>query len=114
MITVYGIKNCDTMKKAFAWLNEHNIAYRFHDYKKDGITAERVKAWVKELGWENLVNKRGTTWRGLADNVKNSLEEASAITLMCEKPSVIKRPLVDTGHKRFCGFSASEFEQELM
>lgn len=109
MITMYGIKNCDTIKKARKWLEENGIDYQFHDYKKDGLEAEQLKTWVAELGWEALVNKRGTTWRKLPDDVKDNIDEASAIAVMLENNSIIKRPLLDTGTSKSLGFKADDY-----
>ena len=103
-VTLYGIKNCDTMKKARAWLDSHGIAYAFHDYKTAGIDAARLQKWCKELGWEILLNRAGTTFRKLDDKDKVDLTEAKAITLMVAQPSTIKRPVLDTGTHRIVGF----------
>ena len=111
MITLYGIPNCDTMKKARAWLDEHRIEYRFHDYKKVGIDEAALRAWVEELGWESLLNRRGMMWRKLPQAVKDRIDEASAISVMRETPSIIKRPLLDTGEQRYVGFTAERYEQ---
>lgn len=94
--TIYGIKNCDTMKKAFAWLDEHGVAYSFHDYRKSGITPETLARWCERLGWQTLVNTRGTTWRKL-DPAQQSLSSAGdAIALMAAHTSVIRRPVIET------------------
>ncbi|GBR01607.1 ArsC family reductase [Acetobacter oeni] len=97
-VTIYGIKACDTMKKAFTWLTDHNIAYTFHDYKKQGIDPEQLKAWVSAAGWEKLLNRAGTTFRKLPEADKTDLTEEKAIALMLASPSMIKRPVLDTGH----------------
>ena len=102
--TLYGIKNCDTMKKARAWLEAHKIDYVFHDYKKEGIAPKQLQAWADELGWEVLLNRAGTTFRGLADTDKENLTEKKAIMLMASQPSLIKRPVLDLGKKRMVGF----------
>ena len=94
MITMFGIKNCDTIKKARKWLEAEGIDYQFHDYKKEGLSTEMLNSWVKDLGWEALVNKRGTTWRKLPEAVKESIDQASAIEIMLENTSIIKRPLL--------------------
>jgi arsenate reductase len=104
-VTIYGIKNCDTMKKARAWLEAHKIDYTFHDYKAEGIAKERLEAWVKELGWEKVLNRAGTTFRKLPDKDKDGLTEKKAVGLMLAQPSMIKRPILDTGAKRIAGFS---------
>lgn len=107
MITVYGISNCDTVKKARAWLEARGIAYRFHDYRKDGLDPALLEAWVDELGHDALVNRRGTTWRGLADADKADLSRERAIALMLKHPALIKRPLFDFGDSRRVGFDAT-------
>ncbi|MBN9592354.1 MAG: ArsC family reductase, partial [Alphaproteobacteria bacterium] len=91
-VTIYGIKNCDTMKKARAWLDAHRIDYAFHDYKVEGIAKERLEVWAKELGWEKVLNRAGTTFRKLPDKDKDGLTEKKAIGLMLAQPSMIKRP----------------------
>ena len=104
-ITMYGIKNCDTIKKARKWLEANSVEYDFHDYKKDGVYSDLLASWVDELGWEVLLNKRGTTWRKLPDEVKESVNGAErAIAIMVENPSIIKRPVLDIGSKRIVGF----------
>jgi Spx/MgsR family transcriptional regulator len=109
-ITLYGIANCDSVRKARKWLAERGVEYRFHDYRKDGLEEKQLKQWVKELGWETLLNRRGTTWRKLPEGERESIDEKSAITLMLEHPAMIKRPLLDTGKKRIVGFKATEYE----
>jgi arsenate reductase len=96
-ITIYGIKNCDTMKKARAWLDSHGVAYGFHDYKAAGIERTRLEAWARAVGWETLLNRAGTTFRKLPDARKARLDAHAAIALMLEQPSMIKRPVVDAG-----------------
>ena len=108
-ITMYGIKNCDTIKKARKWLEAEGVDYQFHDYKKEGIQKDQLIAWIDQLGWEVLLNKRGTTWRKLPDDVKDNIDEASAITVMLENTSIIKRPVLDTGNTLLVGFSADEY-----
>jgi len=105
MITVYGISNCDTVKKARRWLELHNVEYRFHDLRQDGISAAQVQAWLAELGWETLVNKRSTTWKELPVTIRESMDDNSALTAILQHPTLIKRPLLDIGHERHCGFS---------
>lgn len=104
MITLYGIPNCDTVKKARAWLDARGTAYVFHDYKKAGIDRARLEAWVAELGWEALLNRAGTTFRKLADADQANLDAARAVQLMLAAPSMIKRPVLDTGVRRIVGF----------
>src|SRR5471030_524417 len=98
-ITIYGIKNCDTMKKARAWLDKHRVVYAFHDYKTSGIDRERLEGWAKKIGWEVLLNKAGTTFRKLPDKDKNGITERKAIALMLDQPSMIKRPVLNIGGK---------------
>lgn len=104
MITLYGIKACDTMKKARSWLDQQGVVYQFHDYKKDGIDAERLRAWCAEHGWETLLNRQGTTFRKLDDADKQNIDTDKAIALMQANPSMIKRPVLDTGERRLVGF----------
>ena len=94
---IYGIKNCDTMKKAFAWFDGAGIAYRFHDYKKSGMDAATLARWCTQLGWEALVNTRGTTWRRLAPEQRVLADTTAAIALMQTQPSLIRRPVIETG-----------------
>ncbi|OUR87307.1 arsenate reductase [Gammaproteobacteria bacterium 42_54_T18] len=108
-MTMYGIKNCDTIKKARKWLEAEGVDYQFHDYKKEGIQKDQLAAWIDQLGWEVLLNKRGTTWRKLPDDVKDNIDETSAITVMLENTSIIKRPVLDTGNTLLVGFSADEY-----
>jgi arsenate reductase len=96
-ITIYGIKNCDTMKKARAWLDKRGVDYTFHDYKAAGIDRERLERWSKKLGWETLLNRAGTTFRKLPDKDKAALDAGKAIALMLDQPSMIKRPVLDLG-----------------
>lgn len=111
MITMYGIKNCDTIKKARKWLEENGVDYQFHDYKKDGLSEAQLDSWLDELGFEALINKRGTTWRKLPDDVKDNIDRDSARTVMLENQSIIKRPLLDTGSQKVLGFKADEYQQ---
>ena len=99
-ITIYGIKNCETMKKARAWLDKHGIDYAFHDYKAAGIEREQLERWSKKLGWETLLNRAGTTFRKLPDKDKSGLSEKRALALMQAQPSMIKRPVLDLGGGR--------------
>lgn len=110
MITMYGIKNCDTIKKARKWLEDNGVDYQFHDYKKDGLSEAQLDNWLDELGFEALINKRGTTWRKLADEVKDTIDRDSARSVMLDNPSIIKRPLLDTGSQKVLGFKADEYQ----
>lgn len=112
-ITIYGIKNCDTMKKARAWLDGHGVAYEFHDYKVAGSPKEKLKAWAGEVGWETLLNRAGTTFRKLPDADKEGLNERKAMALMLEQPSMIKRPVLDLGGKLLVGFKPDIYAKEV-
>lgn len=112
-ITIYGIKNCDTMKKARAWLDSHGVAYSFHDYKAVGIDKARLQRWAKEVGWETLLNRAGTTFRKLDDAAKEGLNESRAIALMLEQPSMIKRPVLDLGGKLVVGFKPEIYAKDV-
>jgi arsenate reductase len=109
VITLYGIKNCETMKKAFAWLDEYGVEYVFHDYKKAGVDAPRLKQWVKHMGWKTLLNVKGTTWRKLTPEQQADMTQAKAVALMIEYPSLIKRPVVETGQQLLVGFDPAMF-----
>jgi arsenate reductase len=111
--TIYGIKNCDTMKKARAWLDDHGIGYDFHDYKSVGIDGARLKKWAAKLGWEALLNRAGTTFRKLPDAEKMGLTETRALALMIEQPSMIKRPVLEAGDKLLVGFKPEIYAKEL-
>jgi arsenate reductase len=108
---VYGIPNCDTVKKARVWLEQHGVPFEFHDFKKAGVTAPLVKAWLSDVSLDSLLNRRGTTWRALPDDAKAAADnESGAIALMIEKPSVVKRPVVVVnGRVKALGFSAENF-----
>lgn len=112
-ITIYGIKNCDTMKKARAWLDSHGVVYSFHDYKVEGIDKARLQRWAKEVGWETLLNRAGTTFRKLDDAAKEGLNESRAIALMIEQPSMIKRPVLDLGGKLVVGFKPEIYAKDV-
>ena len=112
-MVIYGIKNCNTVKAGLDWLRKHKIDFEFHDYKTKGITAAKLKNWSKQVGWESLVNKRGTTWRQLEESVQAKItNEKSAIALMMEKTSVIKRPLIERdGKVVVLGFDEIEYKK---
>ena len=111
LVTIYGIRNCDTMKKARAWLDDHGIAYRFHDYKTDGIEPPVLENWSREVGWEVLLNRAGTTFRALPERERAGLDEKKAIALMAAQPSMIKRPVLDLDGRLFVGFKPEQYEQ---
>ena len=111
MIKLYGIPNCDTIKKTRKWLNDNAVDYKFHDYKKLGVPEKQLKKWIKQLDWESLLNKRGTTWRKLDDDIKDNINQDLAITVMIENPSIIKRPLLDIDGKYSVGFSEDNYRK---
>lgn len=113
MYTLYGIKNCDTVKKACKWLDEHNIDYRFHDFRVDGLDETLLQRFSTELGWERMLNKRSTSWRQLDAAQKDRLNEQSALQLMRDIPTLIKRPILDMGQSMLIGFSGEEYRQAL-
>ena len=113
-ITIYGIKNCDTMKKARAWLDKKGVAYEFHDYKTKGIDREHLEKWAKKAGWETLLNRAGTTFKKLSDKDTTGVTEKKAIALMLAQPSMIKRPVLDLGGgKLLVGFKPEQYAASL-
>ncbi|WP_294290718.1 ArsC family reductase [uncultured Sphingomonas sp.] len=108
--TLYGIPNCDTVKKARTWLDTHGIAYTFHDYKKLGADREKLAAWAGEVGWEKLLNRAGTTFRKLSDADRADIDQAKAIALMVAQPSLIKRPVVEGAQGLLVGFKPEMYE----
>ena len=110
MITIYGIKNCDTMKKARAWLESHDVDYVFHDYKTSGIDKARLEKWTQIVGWETLLNRSGQTFRKLVDTAKTGLDARKAVSLMMAQPSMIKRPVLERGSKLLVGFKPEEYQ----
>lgn len=113
MTTLYGISNCNTVKKAKDWLQENNIDFQFHDYRKQGLTAELLDSFEQVLGWEKLLNKQSTSWRKLTDEQKTSISKQTALQFMLETPTLIKRPVLDTGEKMLIGFKAENYQKEL-
>ena len=111
--TLYGIRNCDTVKKARAWLDGNAVVHDFHDYKTAGIDEARLRGWARELGWEKLMNRAGTTFRALPDADKAGLDEDKAIALMMAQPSMIKRPVLDLGDRRLLGFNEGDYQRAL-
>ena len=112
--TIYGIRNCDTMRKARAWLDGRGVAYAFHDYKAAGIDRTRLEGWAREAGWETLLNCAGTTFRKLPEQDKAGLDEAKAIALMLDQPSMIKRPVLEAGGRLVVGFAPATYEKALL
>jgi arsenate reductase len=111
-ITIYGIKNCDTMKKARAWLDKHGVEYAFHDYKSAGIEKDKLERWAKKVGWEALINRAGLTFKKLPDKDKEGLTEKKALALMLKQPSMIKRPVLDLGGgKLLVGFKPEQYAE---
>ena len=109
-ITVYGISNCDTVKRARNWLDTARIVYRFHDYRKQGLDINALNQWVDKLGWQTLLNKRGTTWRQLPEAKKATLDRHAAIEIMLQNPAIIKRPLLDSNGQLQLGFSDAQYQ----
>lgn len=110
MITLFGISNCDTIKKARKWLDDNGLEYQFHDYKKAGIDENTLKGWCGEFGFEALLNRRGTTWRKLDENAKKDIDEKKAIRLMLENNSLIKRPVLVSDSTRLVGFDEDSYK----
>jgi len=109
-VTIYGIKNCDTMKKARAWLDKRGVDYAFHDYKAAGIERSQLERWVKKVGWETLLNRAGTTFRKLPDKEKDGITQAKALALMLKQPSMIKPPVLEaSGGKLLVGFKPEQY-----
>ena len=113
-MTLYGIRNCDTVRKARQWLDQHHIDYRFHDYRKDGISRTQLKKWATELGWEQLLNKRGTSWRRLDEAARDNINRERALDLMAAEPALIRRPLLDTGRVKLVGFDQEQYRKRLL
>ena len=110
MVTVYGIKNCDTVKKACNWLSQNNIEFQFHDFRKDGLTQTRVEQWLNLVEWETLLNRRGTTWRKLSEKEKDSINKQRAAKLMTAQPTLIKRPVIEVNEEIVVGFSPETYQ----
>ena len=108
-VTIYGIKNCDTMKKARAWLDERGVVYVFHDYKAAGVERSMLEGWAREVGWETLLNRAGRTFRMLPEAEQKGVTEKKAIAWMIEQPSMIKRPVLDVGGRLLVGFKAEQY-----
>ncbi len=109
MTVLYGIRNCDTVKKARRWLDKHGIAYRFHDFRGDGLSEKQLARWVKRVGWDALLNRRGTTWRKLSPSQREGVDQSRALALMREYPALIKRPVLETDGALQVGFSEQDY-----
>jgi arsenate reductase (glutaredoxin) len=114
MVTLYGIKTCDTVKKARQWLDKHAIAYRFHDFRSDGLTLAQVQQFLAHCAWENVLNRRSTTWKTLDGIQASELNAQSVAVLLLEHPTLIKRPVLDTGDKILLGFSPADYQAALL
>ncbi len=110
-VTLYGIKNCDTIKKAKKWLEKNSIDYRFHEFRADGINRSLLNDWLKQIEWETLLNMRGTTWRKLSDAQKNGINKSTVLALMLEQPAIIKRPVLTVENKIFVGFKEDKYKE---
>lgn len=112
-VKIYGIKNCDTMKKAFKWLDDNNVAYEFHDYKKDGVDVAVLSQAIDTYHWKQVINQRGTTWRQLPEDIKENMDEMMARTVAMSNPSIIKRPIITTNDDITIGYDEDTFAQTL-
>lgn len=113
MLRLYGIKNCDTIKKTRKWLDQHNVNYTFHDLRNDGLDASTLQLWIASVGWEALVNRRSTTWRNLPDAKKANIDAATAQQLMLDQVTLIKRPVISNASSVVVGYSEEQFKQLL-
>lgn len=113
MYTLYGISNCSTVKKAKDWLNDHNIEFQFHDYRKQGLTIDLLNSFEESVGWETLLNKRSTSWKQLNEDQRNNISKQMALKYMITTPTLIKRPVLDTKNKLIIGFKAENYQNEL-
>ena len=111
MTTLYGIRNCDTVRKARRWLDDHGVDYRFHDLRSDGLDRKTLQAWEKQLGWEQLLNRRGTTWRKLPQKTRDGIDRTQAVAVMLEQPAIIKRPVLALDGHFHVGFSTDSWQE---
>jgi Spx/MgsR family transcriptional regulator len=111
MLTLYGIKNCDTVKKARRWLEDHGVEYQFHDFRQDGLDKKQLTSWIETLGWETILNKRSTTWRNLSDKDKDISSNQQANKLLLANPTLIKRPISQNNKNLLVGFKESEYKK---
>jgi Spx/MgsR family transcriptional regulator len=110
-VTLYGIANCDTIKKARDWLRDHGIDFVFHDYRKQGVNPQQLQSMAAELGWEGMLNRRGSTWRTLPENVRASIDQTSALGVMLDNPAIIKRPILEVDERLYIGFDAQQYQE---
>lgn len=110
MLILYGIPNCDSVRKARRWLDKHGVDHQFHDFRKDGLSGKKISQWVDKLGWEQIVNKRGQTWRQLPEKTRKGLNRENAVKLMEESPTLIKRPVLETAKDLKIGFSEADYK----
>lgn len=110
MITLYGISNCDTVRKARRWLDQQGIAYRFHDYRRDGLDETRLRAWLAEFGWERLINRRGRSWRELPEAARAAMDDEHAVDALLANPTLIRRPLLEHNTSRLLGFAPDDYQ----
>ena len=110
-LTLYGISGCDTIRKAKAWLDNQHIEFEFHDYRKQGLDQHQLQSMISALGWEAMLNRRGTTWRNLSDTVRNQIDQDSAIRVMLDNPAIIKRPILARDNQLHVGFSTGQYEE---
>ena len=110
MIIMYGIKNCDTIKKARKYLEENNVEYQFHDFREDGLNPIQLRSWISEWGWDKVINKRSTTWRNLPDETKENMDETLAMVVAEDQPTIIKRPVLELTDKVLIGFSEKTYQ----
>ena len=110
-VTLYGISNCDTIKKARSWLDQHQVEYDFHDYRKQGLETPLLRQMSARLGWENMLNRRGTTWRKLPEQTRQQLDVEAAFKIMLENPAIIKRPILGRDGQWYLGFSPQQYEE---
>jgi arsenate reductase (glutaredoxin) len=110
-VIVFGISNCDTIKKARSWLQTHDIDYAFHDYRKQGVNLDMLQSMAAELGWEAMLNRRGSTWRALPETVKSQIDEPAALQIMLDNPAIIKRPILAYAGRRHLGFSNQQYQE---
>ena len=110
-VTLYGISSCDTIRKAKTWLQKQRIEFEFHDYRKQGLEQQLLQSMISALGWEVMLNRRGTTWRTLPDTVKDQIDQASAMRLMLDNPAIIKRPILATQNRLHVGFSDQQYQE---